>query len=145
MKILFVLRHSGYVRNFESTLRLLGDRGHQVHLAFQAAESTVMDPRDLPSQLVAEYATFSDGSAPVPDDATSALAGEFRVALDYLRYLEPRYRAASKLRARAQRRVVASNVRRLAPRIARVPGGLALLRRGLGALERALPRPPEVD
>src|SRR5688500_5362000 len=37
MKILFIMRHSGYVRNFESTLRLLCDRGHHVHLAFHVA------------------------------------------------------------------------------------------------------------
>ena len=35
MKLLFLMRHSGYVRNFESTLRLLCERGHSVHLAFQ--------------------------------------------------------------------------------------------------------------
>ena len=34
MKILFLMRHSGYVWHFESTLRLLCERGHRVHLAF---------------------------------------------------------------------------------------------------------------
>ena len=33
MKILFFMRSTVYVRNFESTLRLLAERGHQVHVA----------------------------------------------------------------------------------------------------------------
>jgi hypothetical protein len=34
MKILFFMSHPGYTRNFESTLALLAERGHQIHLAF---------------------------------------------------------------------------------------------------------------
>jgi hypothetical protein len=35
MTVLFVMRHAGYVRNFESVLRMLCDRGHRVQFAFQ--------------------------------------------------------------------------------------------------------------
>ena len=34
MKILFFMTHPGFTRNFESTLALLAERGHQIHLAF---------------------------------------------------------------------------------------------------------------
>ena len=54
MNVLFVMRHSGYVRNFESTLRLLCDRGHSVQLGFQIGTTHwLLDPA---------------GGGPLPDD-----------------------------------------------------------------------------
>ena len=34
MKIFFLLRHSEYLRNYESVVMLLAERGHIVHLGF---------------------------------------------------------------------------------------------------------------
>jgi FkbM family methyltransferase len=79
------------------------------------------------------------------DDASTRLAAELRLALDYLRYLDPRYRAADKLRARARRRVISTKGRRVADALARVPGGVGVLRGALGVVERAIPRRAEVD
>ena len=30
MRLLWVMRHAGYIRNFESTLRMLAERGHEI-------------------------------------------------------------------------------------------------------------------
>ena len=57
---------------------------------------------------------------PAPEDRWSALGRGVRAASDYLRYLEPRYANASKLRARALRQVPA--VAALGRRAARRPG-----------------------
>ena len=38
MRILFLGRHYTYFRNFESVLRELADRGHQVHLAVERGD-----------------------------------------------------------------------------------------------------------
>src|SRR5262245_52746481 len=106
MKIQFVMRHSGYIRNFESTLRLLCERGHTVHLALQIARTHwLLDARDVGQQLSDEYPLFSRGPIPVRDDAWGYAARELRLSLDFLRYLEPEYRSAPKLRERATRDV----------------------------------------
>ena len=38
MKVLFLMSHAGAARNFESTLRGLAERGHEVHMAFDRME-----------------------------------------------------------------------------------------------------------
>ena len=43
MKILFFVRHPLYLRNYESVLRLLADRGHRIHLAFTPMHKEVDD------------------------------------------------------------------------------------------------------
>src|SRR4030095_14120506 len=108
MKILFVMRHSGYVRNFESTVRMLCERGHTVDLAFQIAGTHwLLDPSDMTTQLADSYPRFSRSTIPVRDDRWGYAARELRLGLDYLRYLRPAYRNAPKLRARAEREVPA--------------------------------------
>ena len=70
MKILFVMRHSGYVRNFESTLRMLCDRGHTVDLAFQIAGTHwLLDASDTTQELCRQYPQFSRSTIPVRDVA----------------------------------------------------------------------------
>src|ERR1044071_6530805 len=104
VKLLFLMRHSGYVRNFESTLRLLCERGHAVHVAFQGqVKYAQLDPTGIAQQLADAYPTFSHGTLPVRSDGWGLLGRELRLGLDYLRYLEPEYDHAPKLRERAGR------------------------------------------
>src|SRR5688572_27242407 len=104
MKLLFLMRHSGYVRNFESTLRLLCDRGHAVHVAFQGTvKYAQLDPPDTAQQLAAAHPTFSLGMAPRGVEGGGLRGRELRLGLDYLRYLEPEYDQAPKLRERETR------------------------------------------
>src|SRR5687768_6104211 len=142
MKILFIMRHSGYVRNFESTLRLLCDRGHHVHLAFHVAVRRWLEnATDLPEQLAAEYPNFSWGLAPTRQDGWGLLGRELRRGLDYLRYLTPRYRHATKLRHRAEEDVDPAILR------AAQHGGVRRwwLTRMLRVLDRGIPRSAEID
>jgi hypothetical protein len=100
------MRHSGFVRNFESTLRMLCERGHRVHVAFLNDDRHwLVDTTNIAQQLCSEYPRFSRGTAPVRDDAFGVLGRELRGALDYLRYLTPLYRDAPRLRARAAKDV----------------------------------------
>jgi len=142
MKILFIMRHSGYVRNFESTLRMLCDRGHHVHLAFQTAmRHWLVDATDIPQQLAADYPNFTSSMAPVRHDGWGILGRELRLGLDYLRYLDPRYRQATKLRRRA-----AENVDPMVLDLAgRGAGTRAWLGRTLRLLDRSIPRSEEID
>ena len=132
MRVLFVAKDDFYLRNFESLLRELSARGHQVHVAFENP-TKYSSGRHLEEVLEAELAGFSTGHA--PKRATRrwrCTSDELRRSLDYLRYRDPRYDAAPGLRDRA---------RSLAPGVLRgfldVPGlGGPTALRALGAILR---------
>jgi hypothetical protein len=140
MNILFVLHHAG-VTPFTRTLGLLAERGHRVHVVFKRVK-TAESTRDL-RQLADQFPAITFGHVPGGRPSEwDAFARKLRATIDYLRYLEPRYRDADKLRARAERNAPAAG-RRLAA-VARTLG-----RPGVGAavgtlrrLERCLPPPP---
>jgi FkbM family methyltransferase len=146
MKILFVMRHSGYVRNFESTLRLLCDRGHSVELAFQIAGTHwLLDASDTTQELCRQYPQFSRSTIPVRDDAWGYAAREIRMGLDYMRYLTPEYRHAPKLVERATREVSRDVLQRTKQGIFRTGPGRALLSARMRASLRAIPSEPRID
>lgn len=140
------MRHSGYVRNFESTLRLLCDRGHRVHVAFQiTGRHELLDPVNTPGQLAERFANFSYGEMPVRTDGWGALGRELRLDIDYLRYLRPEYRNAPKLRERAAREVSPAVLARTARGLGATVAGRAALATWLRAMDRSIPRDPQVD
>lgn len=146
MKILFVMRHSGYVRNFESTLRMLCERGHTVDLAFQIAGTHwLLDPSDMTTQLADTYPRFSRSTIPVRDDSWGYAARELRLGLDYLRYLDPAYRNAPKLRARAERDVPDYFLEGTKRGPGSTAAGRALLGRTLRTVLRAVPTDVRID
>jgi hypothetical protein len=125
MKILFVLEHPG-IAPLVPALRLLHERGHELHLAARRVKS---------GHSHNELQALADGCERIaytklPSGGGSKLAREVRLALDYRRYLEPRYRDAPKLRARAAKTAP--------PRWSRVPTSV------LRAVERSLPPPESV-
>jgi len=145
MRILFVMRHTGYVRNFESTLRLLCDRGHRVHVGFQmGGKHDLLDPVDTPRRLADRYPNFSSGEVPMRTDGWGTLGRQLRVDLDYLRYLRPEYRDAPKLRERARRGVSPGVLGRI-ERMGATSAGRAALATWLRLMDRAIPRDPAVD
>jgi hypothetical protein len=146
MKVLFVMRHSGYVRNFESTLQLLGERGHDVHLAFQGqTKYAQLDPAGIAAQMATASARFTYGDAPTRTDGWGLLGRELRLGVDYLRYLGPEYDRAPKLRERAERAAPPG----LPERAKRRPWSGAAGRRAYIAwqrmLNRAIPTDPGID
>jgi len=143
MRILFLVSHPG-LSSFGPALRLLAGRGHEVHLAFQRVK-TAESRRSLES-LAAELPSLTFGQLPRHGrSGWTPLVGELRHTADYLRYLEPRYRDATKLRARAERKAPPSG-RRLG-HVARAlgPTGVAAARRVVQGVERCLPPPPSAD
>jgi FkbM family methyltransferase len=146
MNVLFVMRHSGYVRNFESTLRLLCDRGHTVHLAFQIAETHwLLDANDAAQALADRYPGFTRGVIPVREDSWAYLGRELRASLDYLRYLTPAYRRTPKLAARAAKEAPASVLEQTKRWPFTTAPGRALQGMWLRALHRAIPSDPRVE
>jgi len=142
MTILFVMRSTVYVRNFESTLRLLAARGHDVHIVADWDD----DGRDLIDRICRECPRIRySPTPPLPLNRWSFLGTELRRAIDFLRYLGSEYAHAPKLRGRAERKApafVMATVNR--PLLGSRPGRW-LLSRLLHWCDRALPRDPAID
>jgi hypothetical protein len=99
MKVLFSALHFAYLRNFESVVRALAARGHQVHLLADEAET--FGGQALAERLAAAYPGVSWGWAPSRDaEPWFPAAQKLRYALDYVRFLDSRYQDAPKLRLR---------------------------------------------
>ena len=139
MCILFVMPYPGYLRYFDTVVRALAARGHDVHLAWEMPTKQVEGLMAL-----ADVASVTVHDLPKRDDDWRRAAKRIRFAVDHARYLDARFAGAHYLRDRAAEKVEwpFSPLRRLTtmPR----PLLRALLR-GLLALERALPRGPAID
>ncbi len=142
VKILFLLRHPLYLRNYESVLRELAARGHRVELIFSSLPKQV--DRTLLDSL---EAAFPERIVEAPLRPRTGwwwpISDALRMLRDYLRYLEPAYAEAPLL--------VARGARRLPPQARLAFEKLPLLksrpaRRLTGALcrlaERAIPADP---
>jgi hypothetical protein len=138
VRVLFSALHFAYFRNFEPVVRALAQRGHAVHLA--ADEPETFGGQQLVERLAAEYPAVTWGWTPdVEREPWFPAAQKVRYALDYVRFLDPRYDDAAKLRLR--------NVERT-PRVVRWLASWAGHRATVRALtwtERMLPRSAAVD
>jgi hypothetical protein len=143
MKVVFSALHFASYRNFESVVHTLAERGHQVHL--MADESERFGGQALVERLAAQYPNVTWGWTPsAAEEPWFPFAQKVRLALDYVRYLDPRYADAPKLRLR--------NIER-APRIVRwltagfgsILVGHRPLARTLKWLERTMPRSEAIE
>jgi len=139
MKILFSLGSFGFLRNFEPAIRLLARHGHDIHLVADRQDNVggiktlELLERDYPGRIRHSYARSLKGARWLP------LATQLRLSLDYWRYLDPRYDESPSLRARG-----ASQAPAIASALASAPllgsrAGLAMMRRVVRLLERAVP------
>ncbi|MGI8441117.1 MAG: hypothetical protein ACR2NV_13155 [Thermoleophilaceae bacterium] len=144
MNVLLVMRTPGHARNFESTLRLMAERGHRVHVGLEA-QSRAPSQWSALERLSAEHPEITYGSAPRRRDLWAAMARDLRLSLDFLSYFHPRYEDARGFREWTARHAPAA-IRRLAGwPLLRTRRGRAGLAAALGRLERAVPTDPEID
>jgi hypothetical protein len=107
LRILFVLLHSGFLRQYRTPIQLLAERGHDVTLAIMRMEK---DPGDL--QLVERLvATCPSITVEVPPlrsrkDMWRGIAWLSRALADVARYMHPRYANTPALRDRMSRKVL---------------------------------------
>ena len=109
MKILFLARRYSYYRNYDSVIRSLAARGHQLHLAVDRENA-----EGLP--LVARLAAGSPNITyqelpPRAGDDWTWLAGRLRHGIEHLRYQHPMFDDTPKLRARSAERTPGGFVR----------------------------------
>jgi hypothetical protein len=143
MRILFCLRSTVYARNFESTLRMLAERGHDVHIV---ADRHWADSDDLVRRLCDGYPAIRFSEPPiVPFNAWSFFGSELRAGMDYLRYLGPDFEGAPKLRVRAERNAPPFVLSILKQPGMNTPAGRRLVGRMLATLDRAVPHHPDIE
>jgi hypothetical protein len=135
MKVLFAALHLASFRNFESVIRALAARGHAVHLTGDEPEG--LGGQALATRLACEYPAVTWDQLPsLEDEPWFDAARRMRVALDYVRALDPRY--PPKLRLRAEERTA-----RVVRWVAAVPGaGPGIARAALTRFERIIPPGP---
>lgn len=100
MKILFVMDYPGYLRYFDSTVRLLAERGHSVCLAF---DNPLKQSEGAEALSGANERIIWLGEFPKRADVWHPVARRVRGAIDYVRYLDPRFANAHYLRRRMQK------------------------------------------
>ena len=95
-RFLFVMQYPGYLRYFDSTVRLLAERGHHVDVVF---DSPHKQPEGSEALDGVQGITWL-GQTPRRDDVWGVVGKAVRGAIDYLRYLHPKFADAHYLRAR---------------------------------------------
>lgn len=144
MTILFSVSSFGFLRNFQSTVRLLAERGHRIHLLAERGDT--VDGQKMADALVAEHPDrITAGMLPSSRHRLwYALGTGLRAALDYWRYLDPRWDGSPKLRARAAG--LAPAFARALPRVPLIgtPAGLSAVAALFRAIDRRLPPSVEV-
>jgi len=144
MQILFVLRHSGNLRLFGSTIRELARRNHEVRLVFTDPSDRALEAmtRGVLDELTAEenISTRTWTSSPSPRTTVRDPRITLHWWQDYLRYLEPAFADAPKLRDRAAANL-SPQIRAASGILAQSPELLAVVRRALAVTERALVEP----
>ena len=143
MKVLFLARHFTYFRNYESVIATLARRGHELHLAAEREED--LGGREMVERLAQEHPGVSFGWMPPRDDRWAAFATKLRMTIDYLRFLDPAYAGAPKLRARARERVPRIGLWLIAAAGAKTRLGRGVTWAALTACERVIPRSAAID
>jgi hypothetical protein len=143
VRVLFSMRHLGSLRMYESVLRALAAEGHDIEI-LASRRDTIGSGVD-PEKLLGDLPRIRWRWEEFHPDRWSELAAAVRIWLDYLRYFEPRYADAPRLRMRVGE-YVPPTLRRITRWLPfRVEPGRRALVALLRAVERALPRQQELD
>ena len=143
MKILFSATHFGFLRNFQSTIRVLAEQGHTLHLLAERRDA--IDGQKMADLLAADHPTITLELLPSSRHRLwYALATGVRASLDYWRYLDARWDQAEKLRARAAEQAPPFALAAARAPILRSRPGLAMMARVFRTIERVLLPPGEI-
>jgi len=98
VRILFHITATSVLRHFLDVVLTLADRGHQIRVAY--TEEPLQPPAEFGNSPLITFVQ----APPARTDTWREAAIELRALRDYLRYLQPPFAAAEKLRARAFRK-----------------------------------------
>jgi hypothetical protein len=135
MRVVFVMQYPGYLRYYDSTVKLLADRGHEVTLVFEQPDKQAegLSALENASARVAVKNVF-----PARSLVWDAVPRAIRRVVDWARYLDPRLADAHYLRNRTAQLMPRSiqklaRIERLGPRSSRAVVS------ALMALEKSIP------
>ncbi len=140
LHVLFTMASPEYLRYYDSTMRLLADRGHHVAVAV----NSLRERKHARLGLIDDARIAIAGVVPKRQDVWTALARAVRGTMDFVRYLDPRFADTPVLRHRMYRKVLPALLRPLDRiRSLRTPA-LSRLLGLLRVIERAVPVSPRV-
>ena len=142
MKILFVMGSPEFLRFYDSTLELLAARGHEVLLAV----SQQAEQKPVRLESIDQSASIRVlGLVPPRGDGWPAMAALVRGAMDYVRYLHPRFADAPALRARLARKGLPPRLRWVDSRLGSwAPATVTRVLKALAWVERGIPPSPSM-
>jgi len=96
-RFLFVMHYPGYLRYFDSTVRMLAARGHHVEIVFDSP-----DKQSEGAEAVADIDAGIEliGRMPIRRDLWATVARGVRGSIDYIRYWHPDFAGTPYLRDR---------------------------------------------
>jgi hypothetical protein len=143
--VLFLMGSPAHVRNFESVLARVAERGRRVTVLFEERKPGADEPglRFL-TRLREQYGTVRWELQPwMPLGVRGRLRTILEAAQDYLRYFEPPYVGADRLRVRSVASLPPRIERALAAILRSLPHGRRLLAAGASRAARCLGETPE--
>jgi hypothetical protein len=145
VRILFAMASAEYLRYYDSTIRLLADRGHDVLIAVNHDRGD-RKPVTLDGlRGAAEQRVSVLGVIPAADPFWDRVGRGLRGTMDFVRYLDPRFADAHALRARIRRKVLPRALHGVDRIRSLGRGGTRAVLTVLAACERAIPTPPALD
>ncbi len=143
MKILVAALHVGYYRNIEPVMNALAERGHTLYLGSERHPSALKGETIV--DRIAARPNVVQGDVPRREKDSFFLMSKVRLALDYLRYLDPAYAATVALRQRAVVRTPSGIVWLLQRWPFSTAGGRRWLQRVLDRIDRAVEPSPAIE
>ena len=140
------MHHLGSFLVYEPVVRELASRGHDVHLAVGRAEGLGWE--QTLQAVLADHPTVTWSwlsPSPMSSGVWFELAKSIRIWAGYLRYFEPAYAEAPKLKQRAEQSVPPGLVRLSHRRLFGSAANRRRLLRVLRLVERSVPPVPEVQ
>ena len=141
LHVLFAMHYPGYLRYYDSTIRELAERGHQVSVVFESPHKQAEGLKALvpPPEGIEVLPGF-----PKRGDALEVPARAVRRTTDDARYLHPYFRDAQHLRRRLEYKLPLPA--RMLTRLPTLPAPLArLLIRAMLVVERSIPSSSVVE
>jgi hypothetical protein len=144
VKILFVMASAEYLRYYDSTIRLLATRGHDVVMALNHDRGKKLVTLDGLSREAEDRVT-AIGVLPAAAPFWGRVSRGLRGTIDFLRYLDPQFAAARALRARIKRKVLPRPLHVLDRITSLPPSTTRAIIRALATLERSIPTVAALD
>jgi hypothetical protein len=144
VRVLFFINHDGFIRNFEGFLHSLARRGDTVSLAVATRREALMSSVRSLEELTETEPAVTAVRVPKERGPAADRLSDLAAARSYLRYLEPEYADAPKLRERAANYVPPELLELVRRRGESAPARRKLARKLLAQIED-LPTSPSMD